>query len=110
MQGRQILQWVYFLAAPDAEDRSADEKQREIAAHFGRYAQLVFGGELRVEFALQAEHCSDCVRRRRAQAALHGKLLVNLNDNLATLLHLMFLVLKGHGLSRAAKDCFKIGL
>src|SRR5208283_5456526 len=84
MQDRQILQWIYLLAAPDAQNRSADEKQREIAAHFRRHEQLVFGGELRVEGALQAEHGCDCIRRRSAQATLHWQLLVDLNDNLAT--------------------------
>ena len=41
VQARQIRQRKDFLAATDAQHRSANQEQRQIAANFGRNAQLV---------------------------------------------------------------------
>ena len=73
---------IHLFAAPDAQHGSANQKQRQVAAHFRRNAQLSSCGELRAQLALQAKHRRDRIRRRRAQTALHRQSLVNLDDDL----------------------------
>ena len=46
MEAGQIRKGINLLAAPQAQDGAADEKERDIGANFGRQAQAIKGGKL----------------------------------------------------------------
>jgi hypothetical protein len=70
---RQIGQRVHFLTPSHSENGPANQKQRQVAAHLRRDAQLVCHGKLHSQSALQAKHRRDGIRRRCSHPPCTGK-------------------------------------